>query len=125
MATAYEYFNGDPRFNCSESILIANVSDEDAALVRIGTPFGGGVGGAGEMCGALIAGLMIMGYRKGRTDASGPKDVYQDGKAMLAAFKEKFGTVSCADLNFLDYKSPEHLPRCSVFVKFVDEYLKA
>jgi C_GCAxxG_C_C family probable redox protein len=74
-------------------------SISDQAL-RMSNAFCGGVAGSrGELCGALSAGIMLIGERYGRTSAG------EDDKASLAAaaalrrrFNERFGATKCDDV---------------------------
>jgi C_GCAxxG_C_C family probable redox protein len=59
-------------FLCSEAVLMAlseclGVSSE--IIPRIATGFGAGVGRKGEVCGALLGGVMGLGLRFGRSTA--------------------------------------------------------
>ena len=74
--------------------------DFDRRMVRIATPFAGGVGGTEEeMCGALSGGVMVVGALHGRREAH-----VDDEKAReLAAryrerFAEEFGTTRCGPI---------------------------
>ena len=45
---------------------------ECAAIPRIATPFGGGIGGRGEVCGAVTGAVMAIGLKHGREEPSQP-----------------------------------------------------
>jgi len=63
---AQTYF--EQNFNCAQSVLAPFAlrfgMDLDIAL-KIATPFGGGMGHAGQVCGAISGGLMAIGLAKG------------------------------------------------------------
>ncbi|MHB1421576.1 MAG: C-GCAxxG-C-C family (seleno)protein, partial [Bacillota bacterium] len=58
-------------YNCTESIFLAFrdlvTLDIEQSLVRMMTGFGGGLGHAGCMCGALTSSAVVLGVLKGRT----------------------------------------------------------
>lgn len=65
-------------YNCAESVIGAvrticpNEVGED--LLRAATALGGGVGGTGDLCGAINAGAMVIGALRGRTSADEPAE---------------------------------------------------
>ena len=76
------------------------LGDFDRRMVKIASPFAGGVGGTKEeMCGALSGGLMVIGALHGRSEAH-----EDDQKAKLLAvryrerFVEEFGTTRCGPI---------------------------
>ncbi|MCD8492418.1 MAG: C-GCAxxG-C-C family protein [Geovibrio sp.] len=66
--TATEIFRSG--FNCSQGVFTAFAAeagmDEKTALM-LATPFGGGVGGCGETCGAVSGAYMVIGLIHGRS----------------------------------------------------------
>jgi C_GCAxxG_C_C family probable redox protein len=70
----------------------------DRRLKRLTSVFAGGVGGSrAEMCGALSAGVMIIGALHGRSELS--EDEEESGR-MARGFRERFcseyGSTQCA-----------------------------
>jgi len=63
---ATEMFKGG--FHCSQVILSFFAEkyglDPDLAL-KISSPFGGGLGGLGKICGALTGGMLVLGLKYG------------------------------------------------------------
>ncbi|WP_164885366.1 C-GCAxxG-C-C family protein [Geovibrio thiophilus] len=120
-------------FNCSQGVFTAFASenglDEETALM-LSTPFGGGVGGCGETCGAVSGAYMVIGLKHGRCsleDTEAKEKVY----ALMAEFRKKFtdrfGTLRCSELvgvNMADHeersKAREEgkLERCKEFVGY-------
>lgn len=104
-------------YNCSESILRAmtdtlGISVDEQAL-RMTTGFGGGIGHAGCVCGALAASVMSLGLLKGRTDASqSRKEAYELSEEFHRRFQEKFGATCCRALNPHEFETREHLVNC-------------
>ncbi|HBC92680.1 MAG TPA: hypothetical protein DCZ10_07175 [Pelotomaculum sp.] len=104
-------------YNCSESIFLAFrelVAPElDAGLVKMFTGFGGGLGHAGCMCGALSAAEMIISFFTGRTTNQEDREVsYQAAREYHDLFQERFGGTCCRTLNTHSFDTPEHLKNC-------------
>lgn len=91
-------------WHCSESIVLAVgeqlFPEKLSGVLRIATPFSGGVGGTQEeLCGAFSGGLMVIGALHGRIA------VDEDDELCLALsstfqerFKAHFGYLRCKDL---------------------------
>jgi len=105
-------------YNCAESIFLAMqemlLPGLDRDLVRAATAFGGGLGHAGCMCGALSAAIMILSLLKGRTDPDEQKReaMYEISQAFHDRFLEEFGATCCRVLNTQEFYSPGHLRNC-------------
>ncbi len=104
-------------FNCAESILKAfmdtHFTDMPSSITKLATPFGGGLGRAGCICGALAGSSMVIGLAKGRASADEDKDlVYGLSKEFQERFQDKFGATCCRVLNGTDFVSKEHLKKC-------------
>jgi len=104
-------------FNCAESIvhtfndLLNNPLNQEA--LKMATGFGGGLGYAGCMCGALTGSAMILGLYEGRVDpgqSRGP--IYDLVHEFHDRFANEFGGTCCRGLNIHEFDSPEHLRRC-------------
>ncbi|GAB4223821.1 MAG: hypothetical protein Kow009_15630 [Spirochaetales bacterium] len=104
------YFNsgGAGGFNCAESTLYGLtkvLGIENDNLLRMATPFGGGLGRNGHVCGSLLMGLLVLGHRFGRNDPSesrGP--AYEAADALLSRFQARYGSLNCRELTGLDLK---------------------
>lgn len=87
-------------YNCSQCV--AMVFDDIHGLdgdnvARISSGLGGGVGGQRQVCGAVTAMSMIIGYDKFGT----PKDkplVYAEVQSCCQAFQDLNGSIICAEL---------------------------
>jgi len=105
-------------YNCAESIFLAMqemlLPGLNRDLVRTATAFGGGLGHAGCMCGALSAAIMILSLLKGRTDTDDKKReaIYEISQAFHDRFLKEFGATCCRVLNIHEFDSPEHLRNC-------------
>ena len=104
-------------YNCAEAILRAfrdsyNLDISDEAL-KMASGFGGGLGHAGCMCGALTASVMVLGVLEGRTDSSQNRDpVYSSASQFHDKFANKFGGTCCRVLNPHPFETKEHLRHC-------------
>ncbi len=105
-------------YNCAEATLKSVNELLDLGLVpgmeKMATAFGGGVGQAGCICGALVGGNMAIGLYKGRSSVAEDRmPAYAAAKELHQRFKEKFGSTCCRVLNpGDDYQSVEHKKRC-------------
>lgn len=98
-------------YNCSQSVVVAFADmygfTEEQAL-RMSASFGGGIGRMRQTCGAACGMFLLAGLEKGAIDG---KD--REGKAanyalvqeLAATFKERNGSIICAEL--LKLKKPE------------------
>lgn len=114
MEKSYEeclrYFNsgGEGGFNCAESTVyglssILHIESKD--LLRIATPFGGGLGRNGYICGSLLMGVLFLGYRFGRDNPNDPRGpAYQAVDTLLQKFRARYGSLNCRELTGLDLK---------------------
>ena len=88
-------------FNCAESIFLSLRSfaapDLSEDMVRLATPFGGGVGRSGCVCGALSGAVIIIGAVKGRVlpDRKSRDLAYELSGEFHNRFKAMFGATCC------------------------------
>ena len=124
-------------FNCAEATAmgLAEAFDLDAScLPRIATGFGAGMGGWGEVCGALVGATMALGLRFGRDradDVETKNTVYAMVRELLEDFEQEFGTIRCYGLTECDMRTPEgmqeardrklHTEFCPKFVAWIAE----
>jgi C_GCAxxG_C_C family probable redox protein len=72
----------------------------DEGLVRIANPFVGGIAGAGDLCGALAGGLMVIGYLFGRTSPEESQILaWGLSRKYHKAFQEAFGSTICREIS--------------------------
>lgn len=112
---AGEYFRQG--YNCAESIFLALrdlVAPElDAGLVRMFTGFGGGLGHAGCICGALNSSVAIIGLFRGRISNQEDREPgYNAAHEFHDLFEGRFGGTCCRVLNPNPFDTPEHLKNC-------------
>jgi len=94
------------------------LGDLDHRIVRMTTGFAGGVGGSKqEMCGALSAGVMIIGALHGRNSL---EEDDEPAQRLVTHYRERFaaelGTTRCDPL-YERVHAPGGLGSCSVVVE--------
>ena len=95
------FLNG---YNCAQSVILAFADDlslDKETALKIASPFGAGMGGLREVCGAVTAMSMIIGLKRGYCD---PKN-HEDKKKLYALiqeaakkFQEENGSIVCKEL---------------------------
>lgn len=100
-------------FSCSQAILSTYGEDyglsRDLAL-RIATPFGGGIGRMGEICGAVTGAFMVIGLKHGVTDVDDKETkekAYNLAKEFTDNFKSRNKAIACKELLGCDIGKPE------------------
>lgn len=91
-------------FNCAQSVLLSfceelGLSKETAS--KIASPFGGGIGGHGKLCGALTGAMMVIGLKYGSAGSSDPdskKISREKAHTLIENFEEKHGSCNCNEL---------------------------
>ena len=93
----------DEGLNCAQAVLQATTGRDDTELLTMAKAFGGGIGGAKCLCGAVAGGVMALGLKgKGR----------RSGK-LVKAFRKQHRITCCAGLTAqYSWKSHEHLASC-------------
>ena len=128
---AAKYFEAG--FNCAESVLMSfaeSIGTRSDLIPKIATPFGGGIGRRGSVCGALTGGVMAVGLKVGRSelkDAKRREESYETALELFKRFEKEFGSALCYDLIKLDLTTPEgrekiktvRLEKCINFVRAV------
>jgi C_GCAxxG_C_C family probable redox protein len=118
-------------FNCSESVLRAlNETCQlglPEAAYGVATPFGAGMSGAKDTCGALTGGLMGLGLALGRSKAAAPaKPATTAGKELYDCFVAEFKSASCQELTCrFAWDQPERRVACQAYVTFCAGAAKA
>jgi C_GCAxxG_C_C family probable redox protein len=88
---------------------------QDEALIKAMDAFGGGLGSHGEVCGAIIGGLSVIGLLFGRSKPDGAKDrrMRQYSDIFLERFKNEVanGKILCRDIAQCDWRDPDQVKR--------------
>ncbi len=124
-------------FNCAESVLLGvteALGIESECVPKIATPFGGGMGRYGEVCGAITGAMMALGLKSGRESADDTAtrgEVYAKVVRLMRAFEIEYGSVGCRTLTGCDLLTPEgqarfqsekmHAGLCTKLVAFAAE----
>ncbi len=103
--------------NCAEAILKTfndllelNLSDD---ALKMASGFGGGLGHAGCMCGALSGSVLVLNSLEGRAHGEKPlTDIYPLTAAFHDEFKSHFGATCCRVLNGNPFGSREQGKNC-------------
>jgi C_GCAxxG_C_C family probable redox protein len=124
----------DKGFNCAESSLLGlaeYLGIDSPVIPMIASAFGGGIARSQSLCGALAGSIMGLGLKFGRRSPEEERTIiYQRTEELVAAFRERFHTVSCRELTGIDFKNTEefqnryprvHAEVCSPIVRFAVE----
>lgn len=105
------------KMNCAEAIVKA--FDDVCALgigtnVKLASGFGGGMGQAGDVCGALSGAVIVLGAFKGRpnTPDGSKDDIYSLSKGFHKEFMQKFMATDCDVLRKFDFGTREQGVNC-------------
>ncbi|MGD0173758.1 MAG: C-GCAxxG-C-C family protein [Anaerolineales bacterium] len=126
-------------FNCAQSMVkayAAELNADEAAVVRMVAPFGGGMGRNGYVCGAVSGAVMVIGARFGNADAAdtAARDrAYAAVSKLLEKFRAEHHTVLCRELISFEINNPEGYQRareagvfqnrCPLFLRSVGKIL--
>jgi C_GCAxxG_C_C family probable redox protein len=129
-------------FNCAQSILYAFGPDlglDPETALKVATGLGGGLGGRGEVCGAVSGGILALGLKFGRgekQEKAVAQQAHQRTGELMAAFERVHGSCVCRTLLCgCDLRTPEgkqrfreenlHQKVCVGCVRTVGEILAA
>ena len=128
---AVEYF--ERGYSCSESVvraaydsnIIDNKIDLDT-LNAISSPFSGGMGGTGCLCGALSGAQMALGLAAGRKSPDNdPHRIRNLSRELVEKFKEKRKATCCRVLSAPYKNNPEgRRQNCTELVREASETLE-
>lgn len=115
--------------NCSEAIVEAfrkeaGVPIDDNAF-RMCSGFGGGIGHARDLCGALAGSVMVISVLGGRsTPQEKPlSEIYPLTLEFHERFKAEFGGTACGELMKFEFNTRDHLKNCIKLVNKVAQLL--
>ena len=117
-------------YNCAQSVLgaFSDVTglDEKSAM-KLASPFGGGMGGTRELCGAVSAMALVLAFTEGYDAPDEPqkKALYARIQALTGKFRQENGSLSCREL-LSNLKPDGKTDRpCTRFVLSAAEILEA
>jgi C_GCAxxG_C_C family probable redox protein len=105
-------------YNCAQCILYAFGQDlglDGETALKMATGLGGGMGGRGEVCGAVTAGILALGLKYGRgekDEKSVAQQAYEKTNELMDAFERVHGSCMCRTLlDGCDLRSAEGMQR--------------
>ena len=110
-------------YNCCEAIVQtfrkeAGVNIDDNAF-RLCSGFGGGIGHARDLCGAMAGCVMVI-----STPSEKPlAEIYPLTLEFHERFAKEFGSCACGDLMPYEFNTREHLKNCLKLVNKVAQLL--
>ena len=99
---AEQYFKDG--YNCSQSVALAFADEMELdreTILRMSSPFGGGMGRLREVCGSVSGMYLVLGYFQGcgsDRDRQHKKDLYAEVQELAAQFKKLNGSIVCREL---------------------------
>ena len=116
-------------YNCCEAIVEtfrkeAGVNIDDNAF-RLCSGFGGGIGHARDLCGAMAGCVMVISTLAGRNQPSDKllAEIYPLTLEFHERFAKEFGSCVCGDLMPYEFNTREHLKNCLKLVNKVAQLL--
>ena len=111
---AVSYF--EKGYNCAQSVLLAMQSFwkvKKPLEPKVASAFGGGIGRAGSVCGALTGGVIAIGLKYGTDNpvAEEREKAYSIAKKFYIEFGNSCGSVFCRDLIGYDLTNPKELEK--------------
>ena len=97
-------------FNCAQSVFVAfapQLGMDESQVLKLASPFGGGVARRGQTCGAVTGALMVLGLARGADTPAGKEDAYRLGQEFLQRFESRHGTILCRELIGCDISTPK------------------
>lgn len=91
-------------YNCSQAVFVAyaDLFDIDkVTALKLSSPFGGGMGGMRQVCGAVSGMIMLAGLHNGTStskDKDGKKANYATVQLLSDEFKQANGSIICGQL---------------------------
>ncbi|WP_027308442.1 C-GCAxxG-C-C family (seleno)protein [Caloramator sp. ALD01] len=104
-------------YNCAEAVIkAANEKFNLDIPVNLGSAFGGGMA-VGSTCGAVTAAAVVLGYLKGRKDASERNEARTPMREIMKNVKESYGTDNCIQLK-------KNGVSCDEIIDYIDNLLE-
>ncbi len=100
-------------FNCSQAILSTYGGEfglEQETALKAAAVLGGGMGGLGEVCGAVTGALVVIGLKYGYTEAKDKETkakTYARVRDFAGRFRSRHGALCCRELLGCDLTTAE------------------
>jgi C_GCAxxG_C_C family probable redox protein len=98
------------KFSCAQSVFAAfaaHLGSDESTMLKIASPFGGGVARRGQVCGAVSGGLMALGLAQGADSPAGKEEVYRLGQDFIKRFETFHKSILCRELLGYDINTPQ------------------
>lgn len=85
-------------YGCTQAVLLAFKEEtglDEKTLIKLGAPFGGGIGRMRQVCGAALGAFMLSGLLKSEGNRA---EDYARVRDIAAKYTEENGSVVCAEL---------------------------
>ncbi|MDD5099912.1 MAG: C-GCAxxG-C-C family protein [Syntrophales bacterium] len=108
------------RFHCSQAVLSVGqekLGMNDGEVIKAMGAFGGGLGGNGEVCGAIVGALAVLGLRFSRASEDEKEDpkMWSYAHEILERFQKEIvknhGSILCGEIARVNWKDREQV-RC-------------
>jgi C_GCAxxG_C_C family probable redox protein len=102
-------------YNCAQAVVACCGRDYGLpreTAIQVAQAFGGGMGRTGNICGAAVGALMVIGLKCSAKDASDRAAKAESGRIaqeFLARFQARSGSLLCRDIIGCDLSTPEGL----------------
>ena len=112
---------------CSQAVagaLMRTFNFGNKGLLRASNALAGGVCRHGQMCGALLGGLMMISYLVGRDDLENlaqHETVMAYGNVLMEMFENEFGTIICREIQEKRFGRSYNLLDPNELQKFLDD----
>lgn len=103
-------------YNCAQSLVLAfsdMIPMEKEQLLKMVSPFGGGMGRLREVCGSVSGMFFVLGTTYGYCDPKAGEEkaeLYADVQELARRFEEKNHSIVCRELLGLKEKRQEPIP---------------
>jgi C_GCAxxG_C_C family probable redox protein len=106
------------KFHCSQALVAVGqdkLGKGNDEVIRAMGAFGGGLGGNGEVCGALAGALAALGlrYSRGREEDKENPRMWKDAEELVRRFRDEIvqlnGSILCRDISHVDWKDREQV----------------
>lgn len=91
-------------YNCTQSVVLAFADEmklDKSSLIKMASPFGGGMGRLREVCGTVSGMYIVLGYFYGYDfpkATTEKKELYEKVQNLAQIFRENQGSIICREL---------------------------